>query len=77
MNEFNLPKEYKWQELHTKLDNVKYIQADSQTQTTNYLAQTPLVPGIMLFGFGAVNAVEVHVSTYDLTSSSIIWTQLI
>jgi hypothetical protein len=77
MNEFNLPKEYKWEQLHTKIDGVKYIQAETAAQTTSYLAQVPPVPGIMLLGFGALNVLEIHVSQYDITSAAIVWTQVI
>lgn len=77
MNEFNLPKEYTWQQLHTKIDSVKFIQAESEAQTTSYLNQTPPTPGIMLLGFGPLNALEVHISQYDITTSGILWTQII
>ena len=77
MNEFNLPKEYKWEQLHTKIDGVKYIQAMTEAETTSYLAQTPPVPGIMLLGFGAANVLEIHVSQYDIATPGIVWTQVI
>lgn len=77
MNEFNLPKEYKWEQLHTKIDGVKYIQALTEAETTSYTAQVPPVPGIMLLGVGALNALEVYVSQYDPATSAIVWTQLV
>ena len=75
--EFNMPKEYKWQELSTKLDSVKYIQALTEAETTSYTGQVPPIPGIMLLGVGALNALEVYVSQYDPATSAIVWTQLV
>ncbi len=77
MNEFNLQKKYKWEELSTKIDGVKYIQAFTEAETTSYTAQTPPLPGIMLLGVGAANALEVYVSQYDPATEAIVWSQLI
>jgi len=75
MNEFNLPKEYKWEQLHTKIDTTTYIQALNDADTLNYLGQTAPKPGIFLFGQNA-GVVEVYVSTYDASVPGITWTQL-
>jgi hypothetical protein len=75
--EFNLPKEYKWEQLHTKIDSVKFIQALTEAETTSYTDQVPPVPGIMILGVGAANALEVYVSQYDPATSAIVWTQLV
>lgn len=77
MNEFNLQKKYKWEELSTKIDGVKYIQAFTEAETISYTAQTPPLPGIMLLGVGAANALEVYVSQYDPATEAIVWSQLI
>jgi hypothetical protein len=76
-NEFNLPKIYKWEELSTKIDSVRYVQASTEAETLDYLAQTAPKPGIMLLGVGAANALEVYVSQLDPVTSAIVWTQLV
>lgn len=75
MNEFNLPKEYKWEQAHTKIDTTTYVQALTDAETLSYLGQVPPKPGIFLFGQNT-GVVEVHVSTYDSATSAIVWTQL-
>ena len=75
--EFKMPKEYKWQELSTKLDNIKFIQAFTEAETTSFTAQTPPKSGIAILGVGAADALEVYISQYDPATSGIVWTQLV
>lgn len=77
MNEFNLQKKYKWEELSTKIDSVKYIQAFTEAETISYTAQTPPLPGIMILGVGAANALEIYISQYDPATDAIVWSQII
>lgn len=71
MNEFNLPKQFKWEQLSTKLDGVSFIQATSQAETLAYLAQTPPRPGIILLGDSMGTGTEGYISAAKVSDPAL------